>query len=120
MIAFKAVAAGDTTAASRKQKKQASAKGLSSGAYTFWQDDAANVGASRSTVAAASVQACLDACDMDATCAAVVMTGLSSGATTSSVPTACSLVRGDARVAQFKRSATKAAVSRLTLASAFA
>jgi hypothetical protein len=113
-VAFKAVVTGDVTDASVKNK----AKGLASGSYTFWAEDpieAAAIGASRSAGSTVSVQACLNACDTDGSCAAVVMTGLVTGATTANKPTACSLVKGDATVATFKRSVTKAVVTKLLM-----
>ena len=88
VVAFKAVTAGDTTAAGFRKKK--TAKGLSSGSYTFWKESATGLGAASSAVSAASVQACLDACDSDAECAAVAMTGITSA---TAAPASCSVTK---------------------------
>jgi len=112
VVAFKAVTAGDTTAAGTRKKV---AKGLSSGSYTFWKDSAANVGASSSAGPTDSIQACLSACDNDFDCAAVTMTGVTSDA---SLPTSCNLIKGDKTIATFRRSVTKAVASQLKVADA--
>jgi hypothetical protein len=117
LVAFKAVVAGDSTAASKKNK----AKGLASGSYTFWAEDvtsAAAIGDSQldpTGPAPTTIQACLDACDTVASCAGVVMTDVSA---TDSDTATCKLISGVASVATFKRSVTKAVVSRLTVATA--
>lgn len=116
VVAFKAVTAGDTTAASRKYKKVAG-KGLSSGSYTFWKESATGLGASATVGPTTSVQACLNACDSDFDCAAVAMTGVSS-ASMAAAPGSCSLIKGDTTIATFKRSVTKAVVTRLDLSAA--
>jgi hypothetical protein len=102
------VPAGDTTASSKKTK----GKGLASGSYTFWNSAAADVGKSADLNAATTVVACLTACDGDAECAAVAMTGATSMDATSIT---CKLIKGDSSVATFKRSATRAVVSKLSL-----
>lgn len=113
MLAFKAVTAGDTTAAS------VDGKGLSSGSYTFWKDAGAGVGEEQvDTPAATTVQACLNACDNDFDCAAVVMTSVNNGMDSTGV--GCKLVKGNKTIAQFKRSVTKAVASRLAITAATA
>lgn len=106
VLAFKAVVAGDTSAAS-------TAKALASGSYTFWNSGAADVGKSADLNAAATtVTACLTACDGDAECAAVAMTGATSMDATG---ISCKLIKGDSTVATFKRTATRAVVTKLSL-----
>lgn len=107
VLAFKAVVAGDTTAAS----KSTDAKALASGSYTFWKDATANVGTA-TTNSATTVADCLSACDKDAACAAVAM----EGAVSLTAQITCKLIKGDSSVAQFKRSVTKVNVNQLTLA----
>jgi hypothetical protein len=110
VLAFKALLAADTTYA--KSKQDATAKGLASGAYTFWWQSAAGIGAATTPVITSSFQACLTACDSNPTCAAVAMTGV----TTSKAPVqACSLIKGDSTLATFQRSVTKVNTSRLVL-----
>lgn len=112
VLAFKAVVAGDTSAASKTK-----ANALASGSYSFWKSDAAGIGASSSGGPNTNYQACLSACDADAECAAVAMTGVSSSDATAQIGT-CSLIKGNSSVATFKRSMTKAVVGRLTVAQA--
>lgn len=122
VIAYKALISGDIAASSLRKKPAAmivKATGLATGSYTFWQDSATAVGASQTPINADTVQGCLSACDADSSCAAVVMTGLSSSSTTASKPDSCSLVRGVGSIAIFKRSVTKAVANRLTLAAVF-
>jgi phosphoribosyl-AMP cyclohydrolase len=110
VVAFKAVVTGDTTASSMKTSK---AKALASGSYTFWKEAAgAAIGKSSTAGPTTSVQACLSACDTDAECAAVAMTGITA---LNSTPGSCSLIKGDTTVATFKRSLTKAVATRLEL-----
>lgn len=115
VLAFKAVVAGDTTAASIKNKN--GVKALASGSYTFWNASDAGVGASHSDVSANvdSIQACLTACDNDAACAAVSMTGITGPSAT---PDSCNLIKGNPTIAVFKRSVTKAVAAKLTVAAA--
>lgn len=109
MLAFKALLAGDTAAAS------VLGKSLVSGAYTFWKDAGANVGFETTTVTASTAAACLASCDSDAACAAVKMTGVTAiGDTVAS----CNMIKGDPAIATWKRSATKAVATKLTLAAA--
>jgi hypothetical protein len=112
VLAFKAVVAGDTTAAS----KSADAKALASGSYTFWKETAVGVGAASPGGPTSSLQACLSACDLDNNCAAVAITGATSDA--AAAIGSCSLIKGDSTVAQFKRSVTKAVATRLQVAAA--
>lgn len=112
VLAFKAVVAGDTTAAS----KSTGAKALASGSYTFWKETAAGVGASSTAGPTSSLQACLSACDADAACAAVAISGATSDA--AAAISGCSLIKGDSRVAQFKRSVTKAMATKLAVSTA--
>jgi len=107
VLAFKAVTAGDTTAASV-------AKALSSGSYTFWKDAGAGVG-TQVPDAATTVQGCLNACDNNFDCAAVVMTGATNGMDST---VTCKLVKGDKTIAQFKRSMTKAVAAQLAITAA--
>lgn len=108
VVAYKAVVTGDTTASSMKTTH---AKALASGSYTFWKETAgATIGMSSSAGPTSSIQACLSACDTDAECAAVAMTGITA---VDSIPASCSLIKGDTTVATFKRSVTKTVVSRL-------
>lgn len=139
VIAFKAVIGGINDAMASSARNQsaidktsnastdgtnaassgAKVKGAStaSGAYTFWKDFADGIGADTRTVGpTTSLQACLAACDAEGDCAAAVMKGLTSP---SSVPTSCVLVKGDVTPATFKRSMTKAVVSRLRLEDIF-
>lgn len=53
---------------------------------------------------------------IDASCAAVKMTGVK--ADTTAAITSCNLFKGNERVAQFKRSATRADVTRLKVTDA--
>jgi len=108
LLAFKAIVAGDTAAASYRT----TSKALSSGTYTFYRDDASGIGASFAAGNTASVDACLASCDALSRCAAVVMTDVTGF---DSVPSTCTLVMGDGRVGVFKRSVTKTVVSRLTV-----
>lgn len=111
MLAFKALLAGAVGAASTT----VSSKGLASGSYTVWRDDASGVGASQTPVSAATLQDCLVACDLSNTCAGVaVMTDDSTGVGASL--TSCSLIKGDSTVGTFKRSMTRVVTSRLTTA----
>jgi len=122
VVAFKAVVAGDTTAASIRNtnnNKNAVGKGLSSGSYTFWKEVATTLGATRELVNnVGSVQACLNACDNDFDCAAVAMTGTPNDM--KAAPTTCAMIKGDKTIAAFKRSMTKAVATRLELGVAFA
>lgn len=120
MIGFKAAMGGDISGTKLRQKGVMRAKLLASGSYTFWHDDgAAAIGAATSQVSAATVAACINACEADDACAAVVMTGLTSTSTLASSLGTCSLVKGDSTIAVFKRSVTKAVTTRLSLASAW-
>lgn len=112
ILAYKAVVAGDTSAASTKN----GALSLASGSYTFWKDAGASVGKSQDVVPnIATYAACLSACDSDAACAAVVMTDVSAATGAAS---SCKLVKGESAVAQFKRSVTKTVVTQLEVANA--
>jgi hypothetical protein len=91
-------------------------KALASGSYTFWADDGANVGHSTATGSTDSTRACLAACDIDASCAAVKMTGVKEN--TAAAITGCTLLKGDERVAKFKRTATRAVVEKLVVTAA--
>jgi hypothetical protein len=141
VVAFKAVVPGDTTAASIKKAvaakpaavkhvsaaaaaataaapKGIKAKALASDSYTFWKEAAAGIGASAAAAPAGStdsIQACLSACDDDAECAAVAMTGITIDTAT---PVTCSLIKGDPSIAVFKRSVTRAVTARLTVTAA--
>jgi hypothetical protein len=120
VIAFKAAQGGDSSAIKLRQGSQsAGARALASGSYTFWVDDAAGVGHVVTEAAADSVKACIVACELADDCAAVVMKGLASNSTMDSRPNTCSLVKGDGRVAQFKRSMAKAVVTRLSVSAAW-
>lgn len=113
VLAFKAVLSGDVAAAS------VSVKTLASGSYTFWKDDGDDVGASTTdnpTGSTASTRACLAACDIDASCAAVKMTGVK--ADTTDAITSCKLVKGVSTVAKFVRSVTRADVTKLSVTAA--
>lgn len=109
VLAFKAVVAGDTSAAS-------TAKALASGSYTFWAETAAGVGASTSAGPTSSGSACLSACDNDGACAAVAMSGVKPSL--ADAISSCSLIKGDSTVAQFKRSVTKAVATKLQVSAA--
>lgn len=116
VLAFKALMAGAIGAASTSSGN-ATAKGLSSGSYTIWRDDAAGVGASQTSVTAATLQDCLTACDVSDTCAGVAMvTDGSTDATAALSTGGCSLIKGDRTVGTFKRSMTRVVTSRLTTA----
>lgn len=93
------------------------AEALSTGAYTFWRDNAAGVGSDVSTTGpTTSVRACLAACDTNSECAAAVMGGISGPA---SAPSSCVLVKGNTAPATSIRSMTKAVVTRLRLEDVF-
>ena len=111
VLAFKAVVAGDTTAAS-----VGTAKALASGSYTFWAETAAGVGASSSPGPTSSGSACLSACDSDGACAAVAMAGVK--ASLADGIDSCSLIKGVNTVAQFKRSVTKTVATKLQVSAA--
>lgn len=113
MIAFKALLAGATGAASAADS--VTAQGLASGSYTVWRDDADAVGASQTPVAAASLQDCLTACDISNDCAGVAMM-TDGGTDVTAALSSCNLIRGDSTVGTFKRSMTRVVTSRLTTA----
>jgi hypothetical protein len=112
VVAFKALLAGDIAASSVKVKN------LVSGSYTFWGETVAD-GALGTLVdnAAATVTGCLAACDSDAACAAVLMAGVTDSSDNITA-SSCKLVRGTTTVAQWKRTVTKTAVSKLAKAAA--
>lgn len=115
MIAYKALAAGDviTGAASLKAASQGS------GAFTFWNDGDGNttatrVGADLASGPTASLQACLDACNLESKCAAVVISGASKNI--SAPVNGCSLRKGITYEGIFIRSVTRADINRLQFA----
>lgn len=115
-MAFKAVLGGDTTATSVKGKF------LPSGSYTFWPETfvAGSLGTSQdifSTLVTSTLPACLAACDNDAGCAAVAMTGVNRA---NDNITSCKTIKGDTTIAAFKRSVTRAVVSQLVKTAAIA
>jgi hypothetical protein len=91
-------------------------KVLASGSYTFWADDGDDVGTTTTGGVITSTRACLAACDIDASCAAVKMTGVK--ADTAAEITGCTLLKGVTTVAQWKRTATKAVVTKLAVTAA--
>lgn len=110
MLAFKAVLGGDTTATSIKAVK---GKFLPSGSYTFYAETAdSGLGSAQAPVSTTSLNACLAACDSDGGCAAVAMTGVAAG--DSDTIATCKKISGDTTVAAFKRSVTKAVVTKLS------
>lgn len=112
LLAFKALMAGAPVAASINSS--ATAKGLSSGTYTMWQDVGNGIGASQTAIAAATLQDCLTACDIVNSCAGVVLEA-SATITATTTLTSCKLVAGDSTVGSLKRSMTKVVTSRLAV-----
>jgi hypothetical protein len=110
-----AAAAAQQVAAAPKSGIKARA--LASGSYTFWKEDAGAIGKSQTLNAAGTtVQLCLSLCDDDASCAAVAMTGVKDD--TTATITGCTLISGETAIAQWKRSLTRAVVSRLEVTAA--
>jgi hypothetical protein len=118
-MAFKVMSVGDVVVSSlRRRQRNTTAQLLGSGSYTFWRDNAADVGAETTTVGpTADVLSCCAACDADEDCMAAVMPGLASP---SDAPAQCLLVKGDSTVTQWKRSVTRVVLTRLSAQSAFA
>jgi hypothetical protein len=111
VLAFKAVVAGDTTAAS-----VGTAKALASGSYTFWADAGAGVGIEITPPGpTTTAAACLSACDTNAACAAVAMTSVTG---MNAQLDSCRLSKGVNTVAQFKRSVTKTVATKLQVSAA--
>jgi len=118
VLAFKAVVPGEDTTTSAQSTGAVRGSALASGAYTFWKTDAFGIGADNSTSGTTtSIQACLTSCDKDGQCAAVVMKDVTSA---ESVPSTCTMLKGDLTPATFKRSVTKAVTTRLSVSSLFA
>jgi hypothetical protein len=116
LLAFKNTAGGDVTASSTTNKT--TVKALASGSYTYYKDDAAGVGsgAKTATIAVTSVEQCVALCTVDATCALVVMTGVTQA---TSAPTSCRLISGDVSMAGVRRSVTKTNVQRVSWSQLF-
>ena len=126
LLAFKTENAGDAAASSgakppraraahaTKNKDTAQTKALSSGSYVYYQDASApNVGLQALAPNAArftSVLDCLVACDLDNSCAGIVVDFT---VEVSALPKTCRLIKGDARQGIYKRSMARADISRL-------
>lgn len=114
MLAFKAVTTGVPANAVGMTvgSGNVTSKALGSGMYTYWYDGGANVGdnlASTAADEATTVAGCLEACDAETACAAVVMTDVMKAAQPKPTITTCSLRKGKVAIVDARwRSVTRA------------
>lgn len=112
LLAFKATPSGDITGAA--------SKALASGWYTYWSvkastvtsDDDAKIGV-QASVTAGTVGACVEACDKDDRCAAVIMAGITAYSAQNDVITGCTKIKGVNEPPLTKRSLTHAVKANL-------
>lgn len=105
-IAFKALPARYTAASSLDSN--ASAKGVASGTYVWWEDPNALAVASQTapanTATFSSIEECTKACDYDCTCAGVtLLQTVDAGA----VASTCKLLQGDDYPGRFQRTVVR-------------
>jgi hypothetical protein len=115
ILAYKALIADANTGGLSVKRGNTSSQGLESGSYTFWQDSGIGVGAPVPRPAT-TARACLEACDEDNLCAAVLM-GASSLPITlvpASTITACDLLHGNSTQVTGLRSVTRVVIDRLS------
>jgi hypothetical protein len=104
VVGFKAVATGGKV---KSSSVNVTANALTSGMYTFWRDEGTELGDGTTFNAQGKVANCLQACDGDDNCAAVVMTEVTLNQAGDTL-TSCSLRAGKVDVSAFTRSVTKA------------
>lgn len=111
-LAFKAVSYADT-AASKLKPSLTKAKAIASGSYTFWTNVDQDSVLTQTADAKDTFADCLEACDADAECAGVsIEVGSPTLATSGET---CKLIKGITTLNSWKRSATRAVASQLSL-----
>lgn len=111
-VGYKTSPAGDVVETSAVQKAA-----LASGRYTWWSTATFELGTETGAAqASATVDNCQKACNLEPTCAAVVMSGLSG--TSDSATGSCSMRKGSTLVDTGLRSLVRAVSTQLSLATA--